>query len=103
MRGRKSALLIALTDEEAQQLNAWCRATTTPMGLVRRATAVLAKASGASIKDAARSAGLSEPHTRKWLTRFSEQRLQGLQDAARPGRPRSFPPGGGATRSQDRL
>lgn len=103
MRGRKSSLVILLTDPEQKQLHAWCRATTTPVGLVRRATAILAVAAGHSIKAAAKQAGLSETHTRKWLKRFLNARLQGLQDAARPGRPPVFSPGGSPARRQDRL
>ncbi|MDQ2944573.1 MAG: helix-turn-helix domain-containing protein [Acidobacteriota bacterium] len=92
MRGRKSALIVILTDTEFQQLRTWSRSTTTAVGLVRRANAVLAVHSGQTIKQAAQTAGLSEPHARKWIKRFLDQRLSGLQDQARPGRPRSFSP-----------
>ena len=77
MRGRKSALIVILTDEEFKQLKTWSRSTTTAVGLVRRA---------------------DEVHTRKWLKRFLQHRLAGLQDLARPGRPPAFPPGGRAAR-----
>ena len=90
MRGRKSALLIILTDAEFAQLRTWSRSTTTAVGLVRRADPVLAVHAGQTIKQAAQTAGLSEVHTRKWLKRFLDQRLAGLADQARPGRPRSF-------------
>jgi hypothetical protein len=92
MRGRKSALIVILTDAEYQQLRTWSRSTTTAVGLVRRADAVLAVHTGQTIKQAAHTAGLSEPHTRKWVKRFLDRRLAGLQDLARPGRPRSFSP-----------
>ena len=103
MRGRKSALIVILTDAEFKQLQTWSRSTTTAVGLVRRANAVLAVHAGQTIGQAAKSSGLSEVHTRKWLKRFLERRLSGLQDLARPGRPPSFPPGGRSARGQDRL
>lgn len=94
MRGRKSALIISLTDAEFKQLQTWSRSTTTAVGLVRRADAVLAVHAGQTITQAARRSGLSEVHTRKWLKRFLQHRLAGLQDLARPGRPPAFSPGG---------
>ena len=95
MRGRKSALVVLLTEAELQQLRAWSRSLTTAVGLVRRAHVILGLHQGLSIKDAAAHAGLSETHARKWILRFLERRLPGLHDAARPGRPSSFSPRGG--------
>ena len=92
MRGRKSALIIVLTDAEFEQLQKWSRSTTTAVGLVRRANAVLAVHSGQTVTQAAKSSGLSETHTRKWLKRFLQYRLAGLEDLPRPGRPPAFSP-----------
>jgi hypothetical protein len=92
MRGRKTSLIVILTDTELKQLQTWSRSTTTAVGLVRRADAVLAVHSGQTIKQAASSSGLSETHARKWIKRFLQHRMAGLQDLARPGRPRSFSP-----------
>lgn len=100
MRGRKSALVVLLIDTELQQLQSWSRSTTMPVGLVRRADVILYVHRGDTIKDAARKAGLSEPHARKWIKRFQKQRLPGLEDAARPGRPPLFSPGGRSTRGE---
>lgn len=80
MRGRKSALVVVLSDAETQRLQAWCRATTTPVGLVRRAQAILAVAEGQPLCRAAQRAGLSENHTRKWVGRFLVGRIHGLAD-----------------------
>lgn len=82
MRGRKSALVVRLTDAEFQQLRAWSRSTTTAVGLVRRANVLLGLHQGRTIKDAARNAGLSETQARKWVKRFLQRRLEGLHDAA---------------------
>lgn len=103
MRGRKSALVVLLLDTELQQLQSWSRSTTMPVGLVRRADVILNVYRGDTIKDAAQKAGLSEPHARKWIKRFQEQRLPGLQDAARPGRPPLFSPGGGTACGKDSV
>jgi hypothetical protein len=92
MRGRKTALVVLLTDAELQQLRTWSRSTTTAVGLVRRANVILGVNQGHSVKDAAKNAGISETHARKWIQRFLQQRLEGLKDAARPGRPPSFSP-----------
>src|SRR5579862_9972524 len=97
MRGRKSALVVLLTQEELQQLQTWSRSTTTAVGLVRRTNVILGLHPGHSVKDASRNAGLSETHARKWVQRFLQGRLEGLHDAARPGRPSSFSPRGGAS------
>ena len=94
MRGRKSALVVLLTEAELPQLRAWSRSLTTAVGLVRRANVILGLHQGLRIKDAAAHAGMSETHARKWITRFLQHRLQGLHDAARPGRPSSFSPRG---------
>jgi hypothetical protein len=92
MRGRKTSLVVILTDAEFQQLQKWSRSATTAVGLVRRANAILAVHTGQTVKQAAKSSGLSETHTRKWLKRFLQHRLAGLQDLARPGRPPAFSP-----------
>jgi hypothetical protein len=103
MRGRKSALVVLLTQDEWQQLGVWSRSTTTAVGLVRRANVILGVHGGLTIKEAARNAGLSETHARKWLKRFVQQRLGGLHDAARPGRPASFSPRTGSAGGQVSL
>jgi hypothetical protein len=103
MRGRKTALVLLLTDAELQQLGAWSRSLTTAVGVVRRANVILGVHHGLTIKEAARQAGLSETHARKWLKRFVQQRLNGLEDAARPGRPAAFSPRGGPACGQVSL
>jgi hypothetical protein len=41
MRGRKSSLVVLLTDAELHQLRTWARSTATAVGLVRRANVIL--------------------------------------------------------------
>lgn len=92
MRGRKTSLVVVLSVEERDQLEEWLRATRTPVGLVRRATMVLKVAEGERVRHAARVAGLTEKHGRKWLVRFIERRIEGLSDLPGRGRKPAFPP-----------
>jgi helix-turn-helix protein len=103
MRGRKSALRIALTPEEHEQLQKYLRSPSTSLGLARRCRAILEVAEGTSLVVVARLVGLTEKHVRKWVQRFLHSRLAGLHD--RPGRGRKpvFSPRGGDLRGQDRL
>ena len=97
----KSALVVLLTSEEQTLLHQWCRSTTTPVGLVRRAQMVLAVAEGQRFTQAAQRAGLTEKHGRKWVTRFLAQRVDGLYDKPGRGRKPVFSPLGRLTRRQD--
>jgi hypothetical protein len=103
MRGRKSKVVVLLTTQERTQLEHWRRSTTTPMGLARRAIMVLAVADAHTFTDAAKSAGLTEKHGRKWVNRFLTQRLEGLSDKPGRGRKPAFPPRGDPAHRQNRL
>src|ERR687886_537969 len=83
-RGRKTSLTIRLTPAERQTLLAWQRATTIRAGLVRRARVILLLADGVPITDIARVVGMSRRHTYKWIQRFVQEGLAGLED--KPGR-----------------
>jgi hypothetical protein len=93
-RGRKTSFTIRLTPAERLTLLTWQRATTVPAGLARRARLLLLLADGMTITQAAATVGLSRRHTYKWIQRFVQEGLEGLQD--RPGRgqrpePRPYP------------
>jgi hypothetical protein len=103
MRGRKTSLVVLLSDPERHQLESWCRSTSVAYGKVRRAQAVLAVAEGQTLTQASRTAHLSQKHVRKWIKRFLQQSLEGLSDQPRPGRPPTFSPSGGDARHQNRL
>jgi transposase len=85
--GRPKAQLV-LSDEERQMLARWSRRRKTSQALALRARVVLACAEGASNKDVAVSLGVTEATVGKWWRRFVAERLDGLDDADRPGRPR---------------
>ena len=103
MQGRKTALVVLLTDQEHQQLAAWVRSTTMPVGLVKRAHAVLLVAQGMPLKHTAAKVGLTQRHVRAWITRFIMQGMAGLKDREGRGRKPSFSPGSGPACHQDRL
>ena len=67
MRGRKSALHVALTPEEHDQLLKSLRCPSTPLGLARRCRAILEVAEGTPLVEVARLVGLTEKHVRKWV------------------------------------
>jgi Helix-turn-helix domain len=85
-RGRKTSLTIRLTSAERQTLLAWQRATTIRAGLVRRARIILLLADGMTLTDIAATVGLSRRNTYKWIQRFMQEGLAGLED--KPGRGR---------------
>ena len=103
MRGQKTSLHITLSQEERTELERRKRSLTLPVRCVRRAHAILLVSDHIPLVEAGRRAGFAERHVRKWVKRFLESRLPGLDDLPRPGRPSSFSPGGGVAHSQDRL
>ena len=82
-RGRTTSLTIQLTPAERQTLLAWQRSTSIPAGLARRGRMILLLADGMTITDAAAVVGLSRRHSYKWIQRFVQQRVEGLQDKPR--------------------
>jgi transposase len=89
---RTSPYRIELTDEERARLRVLARSYSAPHRDVVRAKIVLLAADGLSNEEIA--ARLDTPHqiVSKWRKRFYEQRLTGLQDRPRSGRPPAFPP-----------
>jgi len=83
-RGRKTSFTIRLTPAERRTLLAWQRSTTIPSGLARRGRMLLLLADGVTITDIAAMVGLSRRHTYKWIQRFMQEGLAGLED--KPGR-----------------
>ena len=83
------AVLIELTDDERVRLEAWARRRSSAQALALRSRIVLAAAEGLNNTEIARRLGVHRPMVRKWRSRFSEHRLDGLTDEARPGRPRT--------------
>lgn len=95
MRGRTSSIKISLTSEQRETLESWLRRQKTPVGLAKRARAVLLLAEGERFSQTSERVGLGERHLRKWARRFIERGVEGLQDRPRPGRVPFFSPSSG--------
>ena len=89
MRTGRPKRQLTISDAERAQLSGIARSRSMPAALVLRAKIVLACESEAS--NQAVAAGLDlNPHTvSKWRNRFVAERLQGLYDEVRSGRPRT--------------
>ncbi|MCY3940403.1 MAG: IS630 family transposase [Gammaproteobacteria bacterium] len=87
-RGRPAAV-VALSDDEKNQLLSITRSRALPHGIVRRAQIVLACAEGEPNASIAKRMKLNPMTVGKWRRRYIEQGLQGLHDELRPGRPRT--------------
>jgi hypothetical protein len=85
---------LVLTETERTELARRQRAPTVAHGLVQRGRIVLLLADGLPVSEVARRVGVQRRIVRKWGERFLAQRLDGLTDRPRTGRPPGFPPGG---------
>jgi putative transposase len=87
--GRPKAELV-LGEEERTQLQSLARSRALPAGLIERAKMVLACAAGESNSAVAVRFHTTKATVGKWRARFVEQRITGLHDELRTGRPRSI-------------
>lgn len=80
-----------LTNEEERQIRRLARSQTAPIRLVQRARIIagMLKDPGLSATNAGLKAGLSNAVGAKWVRRFNEEGLAGLEDRPRSGRPRT--------------
>ncbi len=81
---------VVLSDEERRVLESWSRRRTTAQGLAMRARIVLACAEGGSNTVVAQRLELNRNTVLTWRARFLRDRLDGLSDEPRPGRPRTI-------------
>ncbi|MDD2762798.1 MAG: IS630 family transposase [Opitutaceae bacterium] len=88
-RGRPRKFELNLSSEEQAQLEQMSGARTLPAGIVRRARGILRSAKGESNQAIARQLKVSTPSVAYWRKRFSADRLAGLQDLPKSGRPRT--------------
>ena len=99
----RSPFQIELSAEEARELGSRAARYTVPHGQVLRAKIVLLAAEGLTNAEIARRLDCSLRTVSLWRKRFFEQRLDGLRDRPRLGRPRRFPPGRGGAGEGDCL
>ena len=91
-RGAVSPFVIVLTAKERQELEGRARCYTASYAQVVRAKIVLMAADGLANVEIAARLDTSAQVVHRWRKRFFEQRLEGLEDRPRSGRPRVFSP-----------
>ena len=82
---------IELSDEETEYLEAVSRKYTSPYCDVIRSKVVLLAAQGLQNKEIGERLDLPRQIVSKWRKRFYEERVAGLRERPRRGRPRFFP------------
>ena len=87
--GRPRTFTLTLSELERRQLQEWANSRSLPHAVVQRAQAILFSADGLANTDVAARVGLSHPMIGHWRRRFQQERLAGLSDAPRSGRPRT--------------
>jgi hypothetical protein len=100
---RQSPYRILLSADEARTLSARAAKYTRPYFEVLRAKMILLAAEGWSNDAIARSLRTRREVVSLWRKRFFEDRLPGLEDQSRSGRPRAFPPTGRRHRQSPRV
>jgi len=81
---------LVLDEEQRMQLVTLSHSRSVPHGLVERANVILFAAQGISNTEISERLHLSKPCVGKWRQRYLDLGIQGLDEALRPGRPRSI-------------
>ena len=89
---RKSPFNIDLSADEADELYRRAAKYTLPYFEVVRAKMILMAAAGIDNDEIAARLNTRREVVSQWRQRFFKERLAGLEERARPGRPRVFPP-----------
>ncbi len=95
--------MIEVSEVERSELERIARAEKLPWREVQRAKIVLYSAEGQSDVEIAARLDTSAGIVGRWRRRFCTERLEGLKDRPRAGRPRRFPPGAGRRGQGARL
>jgi len=89
---RKSPYDIVLLEEERSELSRRASKYTLPYFMVARAKIILLAAEGLDNDEIAMRLNTPRKVVSIWRKRFFEERLSGLEERPRPGRPPVFPP-----------
>jgi putative transposase len=88
--GRPRRFELELSDLERAELTMWAQSRSLPHSLVQRAKAILLSADGLANTEVGARVDLSHAMVAHWRCRFHRDRLLGLYDAPRSGRPRTY-------------
>ena len=80
---------VELTDAEREQLESWSRRHTSAQALAQRCRIVLLAADGLRTGEICERLGVHRNTVARWRGRFLAERLEGVLDEPRPGRPRT--------------
>lgn len=100
---RSSPFAIRLSRDERKVLEARARQYTLPYREVVRAKLVLLAAEGLENRVIGERLDMPRPVVSKWRKRFYRDRLAGLEERSRRGRPSGFSPSDRRGRKSDRL
>ena len=89
---RTSPFSIRLSSAEAAELRRRSTKYTLPYFQVQRARIILMAAAGLENSQIAARLDTRRDVVSEWRKRFFLERLPGLEERSRPGRPRTFPP-----------
>jgi len=89
---RKSPYSIILSPAEEKKLKKRASKYTSPYYQVVRAKTILMAAQGLDNNTIGNRLSLPRQIVSKWRKRFFNERLEGLEDRSRPGRPSGFSP-----------
>ncbi len=81
---------LSISEAERAELERLVRAHTTPQRSVKRARVVLLAAEGVSNRQISDRVGMAEEYVGMWRRRFEAERMKGLRDRPRSGRPRTY-------------
>jgi transposase len=84
------AVEVVLSEGEREQLESWARRGKSAQALAQRSRIVLSAAEGLKNTEISQRLLLDHTTVRKWRSRFASDRLDGLIDEPRPGRPRTI-------------
>ena len=99
----RSSISIKLTPQESRELRLIVRRQKAPYREVVRASIILYLSKGETFSETARKVGVARRIVHKWAKRFVDERMAGLKDRPRSGRPPRFSPLRGSLPDEDGL
>jgi len=86
----RKATVVILSAEERTQLEKICNRTTSEQRLVFRAKLILALSGGLSVEQVSKQLNVPAKTIIKWKKRYLAEKIDGLKDSARSGKPVTF-------------